>query len=312
MATASASLHAPLYAQSFPSKPIRLVVPFPPGGGANAVARLYAQRLTETTGASIVVDNRPGAGGTIGSEAVAKAAPDGYTLLIGPASHVIAPSFFKVSVDPVDGFTPISLLVNASIALAVPASRPEASLKELLQNAKKDPRLATVASAGSGTVFHLSSARLGKAAGVDLQHIAYKGGGPAIVDLVAGRVPMMIDTYFTFQSFFKSGRIRALATLGDKRSALLPDVPTLVELGYKDVVASNWYGLFAPAGTPDAVAATLHEMTRKALAGPEVQEQFEQQGAEIVASSPRDFKAFAAAERDKWSAVIKAHNIKAE
>jgi len=312
MAATTASFHTIGHAQAYPARPVRLVVPFPPGGGADAVSRLFGQRLSEAMGVSVVIDNRGGAGGTIGSEAVAKSPADGYTLLIGPASHVISPSFFKVSVDPVTGFVPVSQLVNASIALATPAGRPEATLKELLANAKTNPQLASLATAGSGTVFHLSSARLGAAAGIDLQHVAYKGGGPAIIDLVAGRVPMMIDTYFTFQSYFKSGRIRPLATLGEKRSTLLPDVPTLVELGYRDVVATNWYGLFAPAGTPDAVVKVLHEKTRQALTGADITQRFEQYGAEIVASSPAEFKVFAAAERDKWLGVIKAHNIKPE
>ncbi|MET0311099.1 MAG: tripartite tricarboxylate transporter substrate binding protein [Burkholderiaceae bacterium] len=312
MAAATASFSPLVRAQKFPDKPIRLVVPFPPGGGADAVSRLFGQRLAEVVGTSVVIENRGGAGGTIGSEQVAKSPADGYTLLIGPASHVISPSFFKVSTDPISGFVPISQLVNASIALAAPASLPEATLKELLAKARQDAKLATVATAGSGTVFHLSAARLGSAAGVDLQHIAYKGGGPAIIDLVAGRVPMMIDTYFTFQTYFKAGRVKPLATLGRTRSPLLPDVPTLVELGYKDVVATNWYGLFAPASTPDAVVNYLYEKTRLALTGPEVAQRFQQYGAEIVASNPAEFRQFAIAEREKWQGVIKANNIKAE
>jgi tripartite-type tricarboxylate transporter receptor subunit TctC len=312
LAATTTSWQTPLHAQGYPGKLIRLVVPFPPGGGADAVSRLYGQRLSEALGVSVMIDNRPGAGGTIGSEIVAKAPPDGYTLLIGPASHVIAPNFFKVSADPVDGFVPVSQLVNASIALVTPASRPETTLKELLAHARADPLLATVATSGSGTVFHLSAARLGNASGVNLQHVAYKGGGPAVVDLVAGRVSMMIDTYFTFQSFLKSGQIRALATLGDKRSPVLPEVPTLAELGYRDMVATNWYGLFAPHGTPGSVVDTLYEKTRQALAGEDVAQRFRGYGADVVGSGPQAFAAFAKAERDKWASVVKANSIKAE
>ncbi|SPU51277.1 Bug family tripartite tricarboxylate transporter substrate binding protein [Bordetella trematum] len=299
-------------AQAYPDKPVHLVVAFPPGGGADTVSRLIGQKLAVELGQPVIIENRPGAGGAIGSDFVGKAAADGYTLLVGPASHVIAPNFFKVNVDPVRGFTPITQMISASIVLAASGKRPETSLEAFVANVRETPALGTIASAGVGTVFHLSGARLAGELGVGLQHVAYRGGGPAVIDLVAGQVPIMIDTYFTFRPFIESGKVKPWATLGQGRSPLLPDVPTMVELGYPEVVADNWYGLFAPAGTPEPIVRLLADKTRTVLQQPDTIAKLAEQGAVPVASSPQDFADFVQNESRRWAELVRTHQIKAE
>lgn len=299
-------------AQDYPAKPVRLIVPFPPGGGADTTSRLIGQKLSAELGQPVIIENKPGAGGMIGSDYAGKSVADGYTLLVGPASQVIAPNFFKPNVDPITGFTPITQMVNALIVLAASGERPESSFAQFAQTVRKNPNAGQIASSGIGTVFHLSGARLSSAAHVPLQHIAYKGGGPAVVDLVAGHVPIMIDTYFTFQPFVKSEKVKLWATLGAQRSTLLPDVPTLTELGYQGVVAENWYGLFAPAGTSPAIVDFLANKTRRALEDPEIVKRLAEQGAVPVASSPAEFKRFLASESAKWSEVVKRNQIKGQ
>ena len=302
---------APDARAAYPEKPIRLVVGFPPGGGADTVTRLIGQKLSTEIGQSVIVDNKPGAGGTIGADFVGRSTADGYTLLVGPASHVISPNFFQVGVDPTAGFAPITQMVNATIVLAASGTRAEKSFGEFRESALKSPLLGTIASSGAGTVFHLSGARLARAAGVPLQHVPYKGGGPAVVDLVSGQVPIMIDTFLTFRPFVASGKVKIWATLGHSRSPLLPDVPTLEELGYRDVVAENWYGLFAPAGTPDAVVQLLAQKVRKILADPDTVERLAAQGALPVGNTPEQFGAFMKAEATKWNKVVKDNGIRA-
>ncbi|XAH25356.1 tripartite tricarboxylate transporter substrate binding protein [Xylophilus sp. GW821-FHT01B05] len=299
-------------APGYPEKPIHLIVGFPPGGGADTVTRLIGQKLATELGQPVIIENKPGAGGSIGSDYVGRAAADGYTLLVGPASHVIAPNFFKVSVDPVTGFVPVSQMVNALIVLAASGRRPEADFQTFRANVQKTPSLGAIASSGSGTVFHLSGARLGHDAGMPLQHVPYKGGGPAVVDLISGQVPIMIDTYFTFRPFVASGKVKLWATLGSTRSKLLPDVPTLAELGYPGVVAENWYGLFAPAGTPAPIIGTLAAGIKKALSDPETIEKLAAQGATPVGSSPAQFGEFVRSESKKWADVVKTNNIKVD
>lgn len=298
--------------QAYPSKPIRLVVAFPPGGGADAVSRLVGTKLAVALGQPVIVENKPGAGGSIGSDFVGKSAPDGYTLLVGPASHVIAPNFFKVAVDPVDGFVPITQMVSALIVLAASGKAEEPSLNAFDMRVQKSPASGVIASSGIGTVFHLSGARLSREMGVPLQHVAYKGGGPAVTDLIAGNVPIMIDTYFTFRPFVESGKVKIWATLGKQRSKLLPDTPTLAELGYRGVTAENWYGLFAPRGTPPEIVSLIAQKTQEVLARPETAEQLGAQGAEVVGSSPSEFAAFVRSERDKWASVVRDNKIKPE
>ncbi|MYZ44742.1 Bug family tripartite tricarboxylate transporter substrate binding protein [Schauerella aestuarii] len=306
----SGSIATDAIAQEYPTKPIRLIVAFPPGGGADAISRLVGQKLAQELGQPVIVENKPGAGGTIGSDSVGRSLADGYTLLVGPASQVIAPNFYKMNVDPIKGFEPITQMVSALIVLAASKERPESSYAEFVDTVKKNSNAGVIASSGVGTVFHLSGARLATASGVQLQHIAYKGGGPAVTDLVAGHVPVMIDTYFTFKPFAATERVKLWATLGSERSSLLPNIPTLNELGYKGVVAENWYGLFAPAGTPTAIVQRLAEKTRSALHDPELVARLAEQGAVPVGSTPVEFKTFLDAESAKWAEVIRINQIK--
>jgi tripartite-type tricarboxylate transporter receptor subunit TctC len=308
IAAGAADSNAPAY----PDKPIHLVVGFPPGGGADTVTRLIGQKLSLEMGKPVIVDNKAGAGGTIGSDYVGRAPADGYTLLVGPASHVIAPNFFKVGVDPVTGFVPVTQIVNALIVLAASGRTTDADFQAFRASVKKTPSFGTIASSGSGTVFHLSGALLAQDAGVALQHVPYRGGGPAVVDLIAGQVPVMIDTYFTFRPFLDSGKVKLWATLSSTRSKLLPNVPTLTELGYPRVAADNWYGIFAPAGTPAPIVNALATSVKKVLSDPETIEKLAGQGAVPVGSSPAQFAAFVRAESKKWAGVIKANNIKVD
>ncbi|WP_406625351.1 Bug family tripartite tricarboxylate transporter substrate binding protein [Acidovorax sp. SDU_ACID1] len=299
-------------AQEYPAKPVRLVVPFPPGGGADTTSRLIGQRLSTELGQPVIIENRPGAGGVIGSDYAGRSAADGYTLLVGPANHVIAPNFYRTNVDPIEGFEAITQMISALIVLAASGDRAESSFADFAETVRKDPAVGVIASSGVGTVFHLSGARLASASGIPLQHIAYKGGGPAVTDLVAGHVPIMIDTYFTFQPFVKSRKVKLWATLGAQRSPLLPDVPTLTELGYPGVVAENWYGLFAPAGTPKTIVDLLAFKVRRVLQDPQIVKRLADQGAVPVASTPAEFRQFIKSESAKWSEVIKANGIKGE
>ncbi|ALM86115.1 hypothetical protein ASB57_27000 [Bordetella sp. N] len=289
-----------------------MVLGFPPGGGADAVTRLISEGLALELKQPVIVENRPGAGGVIASDYVGRATPDGYTLLVGPASQVIGPNFYKMAVDPVTGFEPISQMVSALIVLAATNNGAGASWQDFRARVKANPRDGVIASSGVGTVFHLSGVLLSRAADIPLQHVPYKGGGPAVVDLIAGQVPIMIDTYFTFKPFLQSGKVKVWATLGKSRSPLLPDVPTLAELGYPDVVADNWYGLFAPKGTPPAVVDRLAQAVQRVLADPASRKRLEEQGAVPIGSDPAAFKAFVQAERGKWADVVRKNDIRAD
>ena len=299
-------------AQGYPSKPIQLIVPFPPGGPTDIVGRLVAQKISEALGQPVVVENRAGAGGTVGSIAASKAAPDGYTLLYGSTSTLaIAPSLYKnLPYDPRKSFAPVSLVSRGPILVAVNAEVPAGTLKEFIELAKKQPGKLAYSSAGSGTPPHLAGELFKTVAGVELLHVPYKGGAPAITDLVGGQVQAIFEGQVALQPHLQSGKVRALAITGDKRSPSLPDVPTAAEAGLAQYDANFWSGLVAPAGTPAEAIRRLNEVLVKALASGEVRETLAKQGLEASGNTPEQFAAYIAAEIDKWARVVNASGAK--
>lgn len=305
----TAGLALPAGAQSYPAKPIRLVVPFPPGGPTDIVTRLMAPKMAESLGQQVVVDNRGGAGGAIGTEQVAKSAPDGYTLVMGTIGGLaVAKSLNpKLGYDTLRDLAPITQSVSVTSVLVVHPSVPAKNVKDLLALAKKGKL--NYASSGNGTITHLAGELLKLTAKVDITHVAYKGGAPALVALVSGEVDMSYENSLIITPHIKSGKVRGLAVTSAKRSALLPDLPTVGETlpGYS---ASGWYGLLAPAGTPKPVITRLHAEAVKALRAPDVVDKLSSQGAEPVASSPEEFAAFIRSETDKWANLVKVANMR--
>ena len=299
-------------AQTYPSKPIHLIVPFPPGGPTDIVGRLVAQKISEGVGQPVVVENRAGAGGTVGSIAAAKSPPDGYTLLYGSTSTLaIAPSLYRnLPYDPRKSFAPISLVSRGPILVAVNAQVPARTLKEFIDLAKKQPGKLSYSSAGSGTPPHLAAELFKAVAGVDLLHVPYKGGAPAISDLAGGQVQAVFEGQVALAPHLQSGKVRALAITGAKRSPTLPDVPTVAEAGLPQYDANFWSGLVAPAGTPAEAIDRLSAVLAKALAANDVRETLARQGLEAAGNTPQQFAAYIAAEMDKWAAVVKASGAK--
>ncbi len=302
---------ANLHAQSWPAKPIRLVVPYTPGAGTDTIARILAQKVGESLGQQVVIDNRPGAGGTIGTEIVAKSPPDGYTLLFAPTSHAINPGIYpRLGYDTQRDFAPISVVASLPVVLAVEPSVQATSVKELVALAKSKPGQLTMASSGNGTVFHLTGELFKDAAGINIVHVPFKGGAPAVAALLGGQVSMTFETSVTLLPHIRSGKLRALGVAGAKRIALLADVPTLAESGFPSILAENWYGLYAPAGTPKEVIARLYGELDRTIHSPDVREKLTAQGAEIREYTPDQTAAFLAAETAKWAKVIKASGAK--
>ena len=301
-------------AQNYPSKPVHLIVPFPPGGPTDIVGRLVAQKLAEGLGQPVVVDNRPGAGGTVGSTAAAKAAADGYTLLYGSTSTLaIAPSLYHdLAYDPRSAFAPISLVSRGAIIAAVNAQVPGRTLQEFIALAKKTPGTLSYASAGSGTPPHLAAELFKSIAGVDLLHVPYKGGAPAINDLVGGQVQAIFEGQVVLLPHIKSGRVRALAITGAKRDPALPDVPTFAQAGLPQYDAYFWSGLVAPGGTPADILDKLNAVLVRAFNTAEVREALLRQGLEPAGTTPAEFAAFIGSEVERWGRVAKASGAKVE
>jgi len=299
-------------AQTYPTKPIRLVVPFPPGGATDILARDVAQKLTEAWGQSVIVDNRPGAGGNIGSELVAKSAPDGYTLEMGTVgTHAINASLYaKMPYDHVKDFTPVILVAGVPNVLVVNPSLPANSVAELIAYAKANPGKLNFASSGNGTSIHLSGELFKVMAGVQITHIPYKGSAPALQDLVGGQVQMMFDNLPPSLPQIKAGKLRALAVTSAARASALPDVPTLAESGLPGFEASSWFGILAPAGTPAPIVAKLNAEIARYLATPEAKEKLAKQGANAAGGTPDDFAKHIAAETAKWAKVVKDSGAK--
>ena len=292
-------------AEVFPTRPIRLIVPYPAGGGTDIVGRVLGQKLHESMHQPVVIDNRGGAGGTIGTAAVAKSAPDGYTLLLVPTSHVINPSIYaKLPYDTERDFAPITMVASAAILMAVQPSVPANTVRAFIEAAKARPQtLANYGSAGTGTVFHLTGELFKQLTGLQLQHVPYRGGAPTITALLAGEIPLAFETMLALQPHVRAGTLRALAVTSPRRSAIMPDIPTTAEAGFPALVADNSYALFAPAGTPAPILARLHDATIAALALPEVHDQLREQGAEVVGNSPAELSAYVTAEIPKWAAL---------
>lgn len=310
---ALATLAAPAaLAQAYPTKPIRLVVPFPAGGATDIFARAVSQKLGEKLGTTIVVDNKPGAGGTIGSDLAAKAPADGYTLLLATSStHSIGPSFGKVPYDAVADFTPISHVGNAPSIMLVPNTSPAKTVKEWVDYARKNPGKLNYASSGNGTVVHLGTEYFKAQANLFLVHIPYRGTALAIPDLVSGKVDVLFDSLPSGLPHVKEGRLRALGITSAKRSALLPDLPAISESvpGYETV---TWFGLYGPKGLPAELATRLSNGVNQALQDPDVKERLARLGIDPVGGTPAQFAAMANADRAKWKKIITDRKITAE
>jgi tripartite-type tricarboxylate transporter receptor subunit TctC len=301
----------PAGAQTYPGRPLRIVVGFPPGGTSDILARTIAARLSEPLGQPVVVENRTGAGGNIGAESVAKAAPDGYTLLMGTTSQAISQSLYqKLNYDLLKDFAPITQAVNYSNLLVVHPSAGVNTVGELLALARAKPGVLNYGTAGNGTPPHMTGELFKAYTGVNIQHVPYKGGAPAIVDLVAGQIPMMFDNVPPLLPHVRSGRIRALANTSLTRLQVLPDVPTLDESGLKGFDAVGWNGLLAPAGTPREIVARLHSEVARILRSAEVRDQLTAQGADIVGNTPDEFGAWIRGEVRKWAGVVRTSGAK--
>jgi len=299
-------------AQTYPTKPIRLVVPFPPGGATDILARDVAQKLTEAWGQQVIVDNRPGAGGNIGSELVAKSAPDGYTLEMGTVgTHAINASLYaKMPYDHVKDFVPVILVAGVPNVLVVNPAVPANSVAELIAYAKANPGKLNFASSGNGTSIHLSGELFKFMAGVQMTHVPYKGSAPALQDLIGGQVQLMFDNLPPSLPQIKAGKLRALAVTSLARAPALPDVPTMAEAGLPGYEASSWFGVLAPAGTPPAIVTKLNAEIAKWLATPEAKEKLSKQGANAAGGTPEDFAKHIAAETAKWAKVVKDSGAK--
>jgi tripartite-type tricarboxylate transporter receptor subunit TctC len=299
---------------AWPAKPVRIVVPFAPGGTSDALARLLAPRLQEVLKQPVVVENKPGAGGVVGADFVAKSASDGYTLLLGTIStHAINPALQpKIPYDAARDFAPVFFIGNISNVLLVGAAQPYKNVKELIAAAKAKPGTIAFGSAGAGTSQHLSGEKFMLDAGVRLIHVPYKGSGPSMQDLVAGQIPMSFDTALTALPFITSGKIRALAVTSGKRAKVLPEVPTLAESGLKGFDVASWQALFAPAGTPAAVVKRLNDELTKMAATTEVAARLYTMGVENVPMTPAQFADFQRAEMAKWAKIVKDGNVKVE
>ena len=301
-------------AQAYPSKPIRLVVPYPPGGTTDILARDVGQRLTETLGQSVVIDNRPGAAGNIGTEMVAKAAPDGYTLLMGTVNtHAInAGLYAKLPYDHIKDFAPVILVARVSNVLEVNPSVPVYTVADLIKLAKEKPGQLNFASSGSGTSIHMSGELFKTMAGVDMVHVPYKGSAPAISDLAGGQVQLMFDNLPSSLAMIKAGKLRAIAVTSAQRAPALPDIPTIAESGLPGFEATSWFGVVAPAGTPPAIISRLNSEIDKWLQSPEGKEKLLTQGAVPAGGTPEQFAAHIRTETDKWAKVVKASGAKVD
>jgi tripartite-type tricarboxylate transporter receptor subunit TctC len=312
IAAALLALSATAAAQDYPTKPIRLVIPFPPGGSNDVVGRMVALQLGERLGKQVVVDNRGGAGGIIGTEAAAKSAPDGYTLLIISIAHAVSPWLYKLQYDPIKSFTPVAILASGPNVLVVNPELPVHSVPELIALAKQKPGELNYASAGIGSFQHLGGELFKLTAGVNMVHVPYKGGGPAMTDVLGGYTKIMFSSLVQTSGFVLSGQLRALGTGGSHRSSVLPNVPTIAEAGLTGYEANNWWGVLAPAGTPPAIVEKLHNEIAAVQNSEQTKKQFATEGAEIVQMSSAEFGAFMVSEMTKWERVVKEGGIKAE
>ena len=301
-------------AQQYPTKPIRLIVPFPPGGSNDIVGRMIAHELSGRLGQQMIVDNRGGAGGMIGTETAANARPDGYTLLVISVAYAYNPSIYKalLKYDPEKSFVPVAMFGTGPNAMTVNPKLPAKTVKDLIAMAKAKPGSINYATAGIGSFQHLSSEMFRVMAGIDMVHVPFKGGGPAMADVIAGNTQVCIGSLLQVIPHIRSGRLRALATGGAKRAPALPDVPTVAEAGVPGYEANNWWGMLAPTGTPPAIVQRLNAESAAVIAMPEIRKRFEAEGAEAVTMTPAEFGKFIRAETVKWSKVVRAAKIEAQ
>jgi tripartite-type tricarboxylate transporter receptor subunit TctC len=298
---------------AYPNKPIRMIVPYPPGGPTDVLGRIVAQKLSENLGQQVVVENRPGASGMIGSEIVAKAAPDGYTLLANASIHVINPSLYpKMNFDALRDFAPVSLIAQVPLILVVNPGLPVKSVQELIALGKAQPNLLNFGSSGNAAAPHLAGESFKIATGVQMQHVPYKGSAPALTDLIGGQVQLIFDSMPSAMPHVKSGKIRALAVTTAKRSPTVPDLPTIAESGVPGFDISTWYGVWAPAGTPKEIVNKVAAEMAKALQQPAMRERLAALGAEPVGNTPEEFAAYCQSELAKWSKIVRESGAKAD
>jgi tripartite-type tricarboxylate transporter receptor subunit TctC len=306
------ALSSPVLADQYPSRPVRLIIPFPPGGSNDVVGRLVAGQLSERLGQQVFVDNRGGAGGVIGTEAAANAAADGYTLLIVSIAHAVNPALYKLNYDPVRSFSPITILASGPNVLAVNPHLPVNSVKDLIALAREKPGAVEYASAGVGSFQHMGGELFKLMAGVDILHVPYKGGGPAMSDVISGHVKVIFSSLIQTTPFIQSGQLKALGTGGVKRSPVLPDVPTIAEAGVPGYAAENWWGIVAPAGTPVPIIERLQGDIQAVLQSPSLQQQFAREGASSPEMSSAEFASYIETEIAKWRRVVEKGNIRAQ
>ncbi|MFN7086327.1 MAG: Bug family tripartite tricarboxylate transporter substrate binding protein [Burkholderiales bacterium] len=311
---AAGVLSGAAFAQPYPAKPVRWVIPFPPGGGTDLISRTITQKLAELWGVQVIADNRPGAGGTIGLDAAAKAPADGYTIVLGQASNVaVAPGLFpKLPYDPVKDLAPVTQVIAAPLVIVSHPSFPAKSARELIAFARSRPGEVTYGSPGNGTIGHLSLEMLKAEAHINMLHVPYSGAARALSALLGGEIAIYASSTPPALPQIKARKLKALGVTGAKRIDALPEVPTVAESGIRDFEAVNWYGVFVPANTPKDLVARLHADIVKVLGQPEVRKRFEGEGGDIVANTPQEFAALIRAETPKWSRVIKAAGVKVD
>ncbi len=299
-------------AQDYPTRPVRIIIPFPPGGFNDIVGRIIAAQLTERQGKQFIVENRAGAGGIIAGEIVANAPKDGHTLLIVSLAITVNPHLYKMPYDPLKAFAPVAILATAPNVVSVNQDLPIKSIKELIAQAKEKPGELKYASSGVGTFMHLGPELFKLMAGVDILHVPFRGAGPALIDVIGGHTQMSFASVPSTMAHVRSGKLRAIGVGGLKRSFALPDVPTVDESGVPGYQSANWIGLIAPSGTPEPIIAKLHKELTAMQDSPELKKQFENEGAEVLRMSSAQFGTFIASELVKWGKVVQEAGIKAQ
>ena len=299
-------------ADDYPAKPVRLLIPFAPGGSVDIVARLIAAKLSERFGQQVIPDNRAGASGAIAAELAANARPDGYTAVVISLAHAVNPWVHKVNYDPVNALVPVASLGQGASVLTVHPSVPAHSVKELIALAKRKPGEYAFAHAGIGSFTHTASVLFTMMAGIDVVQVPFKGGGPAMIDVMGGHSHLLINSYLASLPHIRSGKLRALGVTDTRRTALLPDVPTIAEAGVPGYQAANWWGIAVPAGTPQPIIVKLHAAIAAALESDDVKKRFDSDGAVIMRMDPVQFANFFKSEYEKWGKVVKEAKIKPE
>lgn len=299
-------------AQSYPSKPVRLIVPFPPGGSNDVVGRMIAAQLSTRLDKPVFVENQGGAGGLIGTEMAARSQPDGYTLLLISVAYAFNPAIYKLPYDPATAFAPVAMLGAGPVVIAVTSKLPVGSVKELIALAEEKPGELNYATAGVGSFQHLASELFKLQAGVDIVHIPFKGGGPAMMDVIAGNTQITIGSLIQMLPQIRAGKLKALGVGSANRIAALPELPTITEAGVPGYEVTNWWGIVVPAGTPRSVIDRLNKDLTAIVASPETKKRFETEGAEPLSMSPEEVGRFIAAETAKWARVVKDAGIRAE